>query len=80
MGHHAQAARLAGRANANVGASGFEREGSELRAARMAEALLLKAMPSSELDLLMSEGATMTNEAAIRAALGIDRRSVGRAA
>ena len=54
LGQYARAARLAGRANANVGASGFEREESELRAARMTEALLLKAMPSSELGVLMS--------------------------
>ena len=80
LGCYAQAARLAGRANANVGASGFQREESELRAARMTEALLLKAMPSSERDVLMREGAAMTNEAVIRAALGIDRRSAERTA
>ena len=80
LGHHAQAARLAGRANANIAASGFEREQSELRAARMTEDLLRQAMSEGALNALMNEGSAFTDEAAIRAALGIDRRSVGRAA
>ncbi len=80
MGHHAHAARLAGRANANVVASGFEREESELRAARMTADLLRHAMSESAVNGLMREGAALTDEAAIRAALGIDRRSAQRAA
>ena len=80
LGHHAQAARLACRANANIAASGFEREQSELRAARMTEDILRHVMSKGALNALMNEGSAFTDEAAIRAALGIDRRSVGRAA
>ena len=80
LGHHAQAARLARRANASIAASGFEREQSELRAARMTEDILRHAMSKGALNALMNEGSAFTDEAAIWAAPGIDSRSVGRAA
>jgi len=79
MGRHADGARLLGRSDANFSASGFEREESELRAVRMTLDGLQTAMSASELDKLLSDGAAMTDEAAIRAALGIDRRSAERA-
>ena len=77
---HVDAARLMGRSDAHFSASGFEREESELRAAGMTLDILRRALPSGELDRLMAEGASMTDEAVIRAALGIDRRGAERAA
>ena len=77
---HVDAARLMGRSDAHFSASGFEREASELRAAGMTLDILRRALPSGELDRLMGEGASMTDEAVIRAALGIDRRGAERAA
>lgn len=74
LGRHAAAARLLGRANANVSASGFEREESELRAARMTTQALRGALAVDELDGLLREGAALTDEAAVRVALGVDRR------
>ena len=80
VGRRADGARLLGRSDSNFRASGFQREESELRAVRMTLDALRTAMSTSELDALMSEGALMTDEAAVRAALGIDRRSAERAA
>ena len=74
LGRHAAAARLHGRADANFAASGFEREESELRAARMTIGGLRLALGSDELERLLIEGAAMTDEATIRLALGVDRR------
>lgn len=79
LGRHPAAARLLGRANASVAASGFEREASELRAARMTSEGLRLAFSPDELEQLLIEGALMTDEAAIRVALGVDRRAGGRA-
>ncbi len=79
QGRHPAAARLLGRSNANFLASGFEREESEQRAARVAMAELGKALATDELYRMLAEGATMTDEAAIRVALGMDRRVAGRA-
>ena len=70
---YVDAARLLGRSDAHFSASGFEREESELRAARMTRGRLRQALPSGELNRLMAEGAVMTTESAFRAALGIDR-------
>ena len=75
LGRHAAAARLLGRANANFAASGFEREASELRAARMTTEGLRSVLAPDELERLLIEGAAMTDEAAIRVALGADRRA-----
>ena len=80
MGRPADGARLLGRSDANFRASGFLREESELRAVRMTLDALRTAMSASELAARFAEGAAMTDEAAIRAALGIDRRSAERAA
>ena len=80
LGRHAEGARLLGRADANFRASGFEREESELRAARMTRDVPHQAMPTHELDKLMTEGAAMSDEASARAALGIDRRRTERMA
>ena len=77
---YVDAARLMGRSDAHYSASGFEREESELRAARMTLDNLCRALPSNELNRLMVEGAAMTDEAAARAALGIDHRGAERAA
>ena len=74
LGWHAAAAHLLGRANANFAASGFEREESELRAARMTSEGLSVVLAPHELERLLIEGAAMTDEAAIRVALGVDRR------
>ena len=79
LGWHATAARLHGRANANVQASGFEREASELRAARMTSVALGAALAADVLQRLLAEGALMSDEAAIRVALGVDRRAAERA-
>lgn len=79
VGRPADGARLLGRSDANFDASGFQREESELRAVRMTLDLLRAAMAESELDALRADGALMTDEAAVRAALGMDRRSTGRA-
>ncbi len=76
----ADGARLLGRSDANFRASGFQREESELRAVVMALDGLRATMSASELDARLAEGAAMTDEAAVRAALGIDRRSAERAA
>jgi hypothetical protein len=74
LGRHAAAARLLGRANANFQASGFEREASELRAARMTSDALHEALAADLLRQLLAEGAAMSVEAAVRVALGADRR------
>jgi predicted ATPase/DNA-binding winged helix-turn-helix (wHTH) protein len=74
LGRHAEAAKLLGRSNANVAASGFERQESELRAARMAAEALGTALGADELERCMKEGVAMSDEAAVRMALGIDRR------
>lgn len=79
VGRPADGARLLGRSDANFCASGFQREESELRAVRMALQELISAMALAELDSLRGEGALMTDEAAVRAALGLDRRSAYRA-
>ncbi len=78
VGRPADGARLLGRSDANFGRSGFQREESELRAVRMTLELLRAALPASELEALRAEGAAMSLEAAVRAALGMDRRSTGR--
>lgn len=75
LGRLAAAARLLGRANANFVASGFEREESELRAATMTTAGLRLALPPHDLERLLLEGAAITDEAAIRMALDVDRRA-----
>ncbi len=80
LGRLGEAAQLLGRSDANFGATGFEREESELRAVRMTLDLLRGAFPARELSTLFAEGAVMTDEATVRAALGIDRRSTERAA
>ena len=79
-GRPADSARLLGRSDANFSASGFEREESELRAVRMTLDRLRSALSASKLEALRAEGAVMTDEAAVRAALGIDRRSAERVA
>ena len=80
LGWHATAARLHGRVNANVQASGFEREASELRAARTTIDALSEAFPADVLQRLLAEGVALSDEAAIRMALGVDRRGAERAA
>ena len=80
LGHHAAAAKLLGRSNANFRASGFEREESELRAARMTMDGLASALLADELERLLLEGEAMTDEAVIRVALGVDRRGAERSA
>lgn len=77
---YVDAARLLGRSDGNFDASGFEREESELRAACMTLDSLRRALPSGELHRLLAEGAAMTDEAVVRAALGIDGRGAERAA
>ena len=79
LGRYAAAARLLGRANAGVAASGFAREASEQRAARMTMEALRSALAGDELDRLLIEGAAMTDEAAVRMALEMDRRMAERA-
>jgi predicted ATPase/DNA-binding winged helix-turn-helix (wHTH) protein len=69
LGQHHAAARLLGRCNANYAASGFEREESELRASRMTADGLAAALPADALQLLLAEGAGLTDEAVIRVAL-----------
>jgi hypothetical protein len=80
LGRYEAAARLTGRANANFVASGFAREESEMRAARMTMDGLQAVLAAGVLQRLMLEGAAMTDEAAIRVALGLDRRMAMRAA
>lgn len=79
LGRHAAAARLHGRANARISASGFEREESELRAARMTMEALRLTLAVDELESLLREGALMTDEAVVRVALDADRRVAERA-
>ena len=79
LGRYAAAAHLLGRANANFAATGFAREASEQRAARMTMDGLRSALAVDELDALLIEGAAMTDEAAVRGALAMDRRIAERA-
>ncbi len=74
LGRYAAAAQLLGRADAGFAASGFAREASEQRAARMTMEALRSAVAVDELDRLLIEGAAMTDEAAVRMALETDRR------
>ncbi len=80
LGRYAAAAQLLGRSNMNFTASGFQREQSELRAARMTMEGLQKVLPEDELERLLAQGAAMTDEAAVRVGLGADRRGSNRAA
>ena len=80
LGRYADGARLLGRSNLNFSTSGFEREESELRAVRMTLDLLCSNLSPGELEALRTEGAFMTDKAAVRAALGIDRRRAERSA
>ncbi len=79
LGRHVDAARLLGRSNANFVASGFQREESELRAARMTMNELRQALSGDLLERLMLEGAAMADEAVVRGALDADQRVAERA-
>jgi hypothetical protein len=79
LGQHAAAARVLGRMDANFSGSGFEREMSEARAARMTRDALQQALPTDDLQRMMQEGASMSDESVVRIALGLDRRTAARA-
>ncbi len=69
LGQVEQGARLVGRSDAHVGASGFEREVSEENAHRLALELLRTALEPDAMAKLMMEGARVSNESAVAAAL-----------
>jgi len=71
VGRVESSAQLAGRSDANVAASGFNREASEERARQLVADGLASALSGPEAARLMSAGATMTDEAAI-AATGLE--------
>lgn len=73
LGRYAAAARLHGRANANFAATGFAREASEQRAARMTFDGLRSAFAADTLEGLLMEGVGMTDGQAILAALQSDQ-------
>jgi predicted ATPase len=68
LGRAKSAAQLAGRSDASIAASGFDREASEERARRLVTDGLANALSEAETARLMSVGATMTDEAVIAAA------------
>jgi hypothetical protein len=69
LGHVEQAARLIGRSDAHVRASGFEREVSEENAYKLTLELLTAALKPDVMARLMMEGTGISDEAALAAAL-----------
>ena len=68
-GRAAAAARVLGRADADYRRSGFGRELSEQRAFDLVLPLLQRTLPASALEALRQEGAALSDEDAVRAAL-----------
>jgi predicted ATPase len=69
LGRVEQSARLIGRSDAHVSASGFEREVSEENAYKLTRQLLTAALQPDVMTRLMMEGTGMSDEAALAAAL-----------
>jgi hypothetical protein len=68
-GNTASAARLAGYADAAYTAKATPREANEARARNRLQTLLRESFAAEELDRLLAEGATMSEDEACRLAL-----------